>query len=188
MFLSSGPSIEFIKYFQVLSWIFLAIGLPVILVTVYLHYRRKRAGRPGDLNSGETLVQASPELLGYTKGDGEYVFFDHSILISEYKKKLSYNLARFSSLKKDYEKLENLNREASRVIASNDALINSLQEELKTHRAAALALQANLSAREKELEQYYLSLVSIPGKEDPPGLNTTGSFLQNPDGHAMAVH
>ena len=57
-------------------------------------------------NKEEDFIHASPELLGYTRGDGEYVFFDHSSLISKYKKKLFFNHARYTALHQDFEKLE----------------------------------------------------------------------------------
>src|SRR5690349_19123462 len=105
MLLATGPSFEFIKVFQVLSWIILSIGLPCVLLTIFFHYRKKRLALNNSANT-EDLIQASPELLGYTKGDGEYIFFDHSSLISEFKKKLTYNHARYTALRRDFEKLE----------------------------------------------------------------------------------
>ena len=49
---------------------------------------------------------ASPEQFNHKKEDGEYLFFDHSALIDEYKKRMFYNHARFIALQKDYASFE----------------------------------------------------------------------------------
>jgi hypothetical protein len=106
MFLTTGSAFDFVKFIQILCWIILPVFLLAALLTVFLHYRKKRIGKAEAGNGDEEFMHASPELLGYTKGDGEYVFFDHSSLISEYKKRLSYNHARYTALRQDFEKLE----------------------------------------------------------------------------------
>jgi len=106
MLLAIGPSFEFIKFLQVLGWIFLPVSFTAVLITVLLHYRKKRSGIVHSGDEEEKLIQSSPELLGYTRGDGEYVFFDHSPLISEYKKSLTYNHARYTALRHDFDKLK----------------------------------------------------------------------------------
>lgn len=106
MLLAIGPSVEFIKFLQVLGWIVLPVSVIALVITVIVHYRKKRSGMITSADEEQKLIQSSPELLGYTKGDGEYVFFDHSSLIKEYKKSLSFNLARYTALKHDFEKLQ----------------------------------------------------------------------------------
>jgi len=106
MFLATGSAFDFVKFIQILCWIILPVLLLAVLLTVFLHYRKKKIEKTEAENGDEELMHASPELLGYTKGDGEYVFFDHSSLISEYKKRLSYNHARYTALHHDFEKLE----------------------------------------------------------------------------------
>jgi hypothetical protein len=105
MFLSTGPSFEFIRLIQILCWILLPIGAAVILLTVFFHYRNKRKDRVNEV-SEEEFLKASPELLGYTNGDGEYVLFDQSSVLAEYKKKLLYYHARYTALRHDFDKLE----------------------------------------------------------------------------------
>jgi len=105
MLLATGPSFEFIRFLQVLGWIILPVSLIALLVTIILHRRKKRLGIVDSDEAEERLIQASPEQLGYTRGDGEYVFFDHSPLIGEYKQRLSYNHARFTALRHDFDKL-----------------------------------------------------------------------------------
>jgi chromosome segregation ATPase len=105
MLLAIRPSFEFVKFLQVLGWIILPVSLLALVLTVILHYRKKRRGTVHSENEEEKLIRSSPELLGYTKGDGEYVFFDHSSLIGEYKSRLSYNHARYTALRHDFDKL-----------------------------------------------------------------------------------
>jgi len=106
MLLATGPSSEFIKFLQVLGWIILPVSFIAVVITVILHYRKKRSGIADSAEEEQKLIQSSPELLGYTKGDGEYVFFDHSSLIGKYKRRLSYNHARYTALKHDFDKLQ----------------------------------------------------------------------------------
>ena len=106
MLLAIGPSFEFVRFLQVLGWIILPVALLALIITIVLHYRKKRSGNILAENDEEKLILASPEQLGYTRGDGEYVFFDHSALISEYKKRLSYNHARYTALRHDFDRLQ----------------------------------------------------------------------------------
>lgn len=106
MLLATGPSVEFIKLIQILCWILLPVAAIVMLLTVFFHYRRKKRAMHRSTVSDEEFIKASPELLGYTNGDGEYIFFDQSSVIAEYKKKLSYHHARYTALRHDYDKLE----------------------------------------------------------------------------------
>ena len=102
--LATGSSFDFVQFFQILCWIVIPAFLITALVTVYLHYKKRK--KEIAIDEEEKLLSASPELVGYTKGDGEFVCFDHSPLISEYKKRLSFNHARYSALRHDFEKLE----------------------------------------------------------------------------------
>jgi hypothetical protein len=106
MLLAIGPSFEFVKFLQVLGWIILPVSLLAVILTIILHYRKKRSGIIHSEKEEEILIRASPEQLGYTRGDGEYIFFDHSALIGEYKRRLSYNHARYAALRHDYDKLQ----------------------------------------------------------------------------------
>lgn len=106
MLLATGSAFDFVKFFQILCWIILPVFALAGLLTVFLHYRKKKIEKAETAGDDESFMHASPELLGYTKGDGEYIFFDHSSLISEYKKRLSFNHARYTALHHDFEKLE----------------------------------------------------------------------------------
>jgi|GEM_PF-6687298 len=100
-FLATGSSFDFMQFVQILCWILGPALLIAALVTIVLHYRKKKT----EHHDGEP-IPGSPEILGYTKGDGEFVCFDHSPLINEYKKRLSFSHARVTALRKDLEKLQ----------------------------------------------------------------------------------
>lgn len=99
-FLATGSSFDFMQFVQIFCWILIPLLLVATLVTIILHYRRKKT----EHHDGEP-IPGSPEILGYTKGDGEFVCFDHSPLINEYKKRLSFSHARVTALRKDLENL-----------------------------------------------------------------------------------
>jgi len=106
MLLATGSAFDFVKFIQIVCWIILPVLFLAVLLTVFLHYRKKKIEKSEAEKNDEEFMHGSPELLGYTKGDGEYIFFDHSSLISEYKKRLFYNHARYTALHDDFEKLE----------------------------------------------------------------------------------
>jgi chromosome segregation ATPase len=105
MLLVAVPAERLLQFIQVLCWIVLPVLFGTTLVTTILHYRRKKKEGEG-IESEENLLHASPELVGYTNGNGEYVLFDHSPLIREYKDRLSYHHARYTALQKDFTAIE----------------------------------------------------------------------------------
>ena len=106
MLLAANPSFEFIRFMQILVWIILPVLLSAIALTIYFHYRRKRKVNRMAEESETNFILASPEQFSHSKQDGEYVFFDHSGLIREYKDRMFYNHARYAALRKDYAVLE----------------------------------------------------------------------------------
>jgi chromosome segregation ATPase len=108
MWIASGSSFELIQFIQILSWIILPALLLTVGITLFLHYRKKGKGNavidPDDAENN--FILASPERFNHSIKDGEYVYFDHSGLIREYKKRMFYNHARYTALRKDYTKLE----------------------------------------------------------------------------------
>jgi chromosome segregation ATPase len=109
MWLAAGPSLELIKFAQILAWIILPVLLLSIAITTFLHYRKRKKNKnaivdPEDIENN--FILASPELFNHSIKDGEYVYFDHSGLIREYKNRMFYNHARYVALRKDYAALE----------------------------------------------------------------------------------
>jgi chromosome segregation ATPase len=107
MLLAVEPTAGFLNFVQILCWIILPVLLSTLLVTSFLHYRRRKREAEKENNDGEVeFLQATPELVGYTNADGKFILFDHSQLIQEYKNRLSFNHARFTALKKDFGAME----------------------------------------------------------------------------------
>src|SRR5882672_6183732 len=108
MLLVAGPTPEFLKFIQILCWIVLPVLVLIVLVTVFLHYRKKRKepDKENTAASKDKFMQASPEQVGYTNGDGQYVLFDHSNLIREYKNRLIHSHACVTALERDLTNME----------------------------------------------------------------------------------
>lgn len=103
MCLAVWPLTGFSGLLQILLLIVSAFLVTAFMITVVLHYRRrKKEPEPADV---EQIVAASPETAQY-KIEDEYILFDHSGLIREYKAKLIKNHARYMALKQDFEQLE----------------------------------------------------------------------------------
>ena len=149
MLLATGSAFDFVKFIQILCWIILPVLFLAVLLTIFLHYRKKKIEKAEAGNGDEEFIDGSPELLGYTKGDGEYVFFDHSSLISEYKKKLFYNQARYTALHHDFEKLET--KYAMLATYTAAALINNKNTHMEnTHESMPQHLETEINKMTKE--------------------------------------
>ena len=106
MLLVTGSFHELAIFIQIICWIMLPVLTTIILLTSFFHFRKKRKNKRIEDDAETDFVLASPEQFNHKKEDGEYVFFDHSGLIREYKKRMFYNHARFIALKRDYSILE----------------------------------------------------------------------------------
>jgi chromosome segregation ATPase len=106
MLLTADTSFEFMRFMQILVWIILPLFLTAVTLTVFLHYRKKKRQRLTQQEAEDNFVLAAPEQFSHHKSDGEYVFFDHSGLIREYKSRMFYNHARYTALRKDYALLQ----------------------------------------------------------------------------------
>ncbi len=149
MLLATGSAFDFVKFIQILCWIILPVLFLAVSLTVFLHYRKKKIEKAESENGDEEFMDGSPELLGYTKGDGEYVFFDHSSLISEYKKRLFYNHARYTALHHDFEKLET--KYAMLAGYTTAALINNKNTHMEnTHESMPQHLETEINKMTKE--------------------------------------
>ena len=171
MLLATGSAFDFVKFIQILCWIILPGLLLAVLLTVFLHYRKKKIEKAEAENDDEEFMHASPELLGYTKGDGEYVFFDHSSLISEYKKRLSYNHARYTALHHDFEKLETkyamlasyattmlINKKNSNMENFQDSMPQNMETEINKMTEDYTAEKKELLTRLEQMKNSYQNL------------------------------
>ena len=105
MLLAVEPLAGFTELLQVLLLIVAVFLTAAFVITVIMHYRRKKSGEI-EPDALQQIVACSPESTAYIIED-EYVLFDHSGLIKDYKTRLANNHARYNALKQDYEKLEN---------------------------------------------------------------------------------
>ena len=171
MLLATGSAFDFVKFIQILCWIILPVFLLAGLLTIFIHYRKKKIEKIENENGDEEFMHGSPELLGYTKGDGEYVFFDHSSLISEYKKRLSCNYAKYTALHHDLEKLETKytmlaqytisiinNKKHSNMENLHEPMPPHIEKEIKKVTAEYEAEKKELLARMEQLGNSYQNL------------------------------
>ncbi len=104
------PLGEFASMFQVLLMIVIPILIFSILTTVAYHYRRK--GNKKNAKADETMHAfvggSSPENFCYRTDDGQFVYLDHTGLLKEYRKQLSYSHARYAALQQDIKKLRSI--------------------------------------------------------------------------------
>lgn len=105
MLLTLGAVIEFVSFVQILCWIILPVFLAAVALTIYLHYRKKKRNQQLE-EDADDMVLAVPEKFNHRKPDGEYILFDHSELIGEYKKRISCHQAKYTALHHDFTQLE----------------------------------------------------------------------------------
>ena len=179
MLLVAGPNPDFFRFLQVLCWIILPVLISAVLVTMFLHYRKRKkeiAGEAGEME--DKVMLAFPGQVGYTSGNGEYVLFDHSDLMRQYRNKLSYNLARYTALQHDFtvietkytalakfaqthfithkkRPMENLNEQLPKQLQAD---INKLTESDATEKKALLDKLGQLEKSYRRLEQENSSL------------------------------
>lgn len=108
MLLTIAPLGEFTKLFQVLLLIILPVLAFSMLTTVLLHYgrRRKKENVQDDESLHTHVAGSSPENFCYKTSQGDFVYLDHTGLLREYRKKLSYSQAKYVALQQDFKKLE----------------------------------------------------------------------------------
>lgn len=121
MLLAVEPFSGFAGLLQVILLILAAFLTAAFVVTVIMHYR-KRKHLELEPDALQQIVAASPESTAYLLED-EYVLFDHSGLIKDYKTRLVNNHAKYNALKQDFEELED--RYNSLILQQRHAINNS---------------------------------------------------------------
>jgi chromosome segregation ATPase len=133
MLIAIGPPGPLTVFLQVLCWIILPAMLLVFLFTILHHYARKRK-HAADALEGDDPAQLA---IAGSGGEGAYLFFDHTGLIKDYKNKLSYSHARYTALKKDFEKLEKRYKQAS-IIEMDQPVHPKIKQMETTHEQVQL--------------------------------------------------
>ena len=158
MLLVAGPNPDFLKFIQVVCWIILPVLVSAVLITIFLHYRKKKKDIAGqDKETEDKVTLAFPLQVGYTNGNGEYVLFDHSDLMRQYRDKLSYNHARYTALQHDFTAIETKYTALAKYaqthfITNKKGLMENLHEQFPKHLQADVKKMGEEDAMgEKEL-------------------------------------
>lgn len=104
MLLAAGAVSEIIRFVQVLCWIILPVLALVILLTVFLHYRKKKKNKSEALPAEELLPVPATLIQG--KKPADYILFDHSGLVDQYHNRLCHSQAKYTALRHDFSRLE----------------------------------------------------------------------------------
>ena len=109
MLIAAGALIQFAKFMQITMLIILPLLVLSVAWTIVTHYRQKKNKKIIPLYKPDPvlrLINATPELINFGEVEGDYVHFDQSALVKEYKSKLVYSHARYSALQKDHDQLQ----------------------------------------------------------------------------------
>ena len=123
MLLATGAWIEFGQFLRIVLWLFLPIFVVSFFLTSWYHYRRRK--------KKETVDEPSslpPDKLH----TGDYILFDHTDLLRQYRNKLSFSEAKYAALKRDFERME---KQLSEIKQQNEQLGTSILGE-KEEKAA----------------------------------------------------
>jgi hypothetical protein len=159
MLLVAGPHPDFLKFIQVLCWIIVPVLVSVVLITIYLHYRKKKKEKAGGEEEPEDkLMMTFPGQVGYTNGNGEYVLFDHSDLMRQFKRQLSYSNARYTALQHEFTVIDSKYTELTRwaqihFITHKKRPMENTNEQLPKHLQADIDQLAKDDAVEKKALQ-----------------------------------
>lgn len=174
----------FLPFLQLLGWIVLVLLLLSSLIIAIVHYRRR-----AKKDDADTFQEGTAEQIGYTTGNGEYILFDHSSLISRYKLRLSVNEARFAALQQDYTRLNSRYTQLALATTTHSPTTNQqtmetasaplspeLEQDIARITAAHMAEKEML---EKELEQLNRSYRQL--EQEHELLRTTINVQASPD-------
>jgi len=188
MLLASLKAMELLKpYFVVFLWIVIPVLLISMLVITLLHRYKKR--KKIILEEDDSDILAFPESINFRKGEEEYIYFDHSELIAEFKQRLSESHTRniilqhdFSSLQEKYEQAvspsgaahsfthnkENMEKPNEQMIRSaeeeknlQEARLEQLTREYRHLELENESLREKLQSREIPLEEKDALLIRL---------------------------
>jgi chromosome segregation ATPase len=170
MLLTAG-AVEVLQFIRILSWIIIPLLAAAIGLTIFFHYRKKKRNLAKDESADTELPLVPMESVSHKKSDGEYIYFDHSGVIREYKERLTYNHARFAALQQDFANLEGRFTSLARFTAQSylkhkkenmknflEQLPPSLQDEITKLEADHQAEKSELTAQLEQLGRSYQSL------------------------------
>jgi len=124
MVIGAGAVAELARFLQVMLWVAIPCILVLSGITTFIHYRNKRKNKAA-MPDGEVHAFAS-QVAGLQPETAQYVLVDHSGLVRQYKRKLSFNIARFSALQTDFR---HLSEKYTSLITSKN--ISSMQQDFQ---------------------------------------------------------
>lgn len=171
MLLTAGAVIEFVKFVQILCWIILPALLIAVGVTIFLHYRKKKINQAAAESAVAEDMPLLPTTFNHKKADGDYVLFDHTALIRQYRDRLCYSHARYTALQHDFSALETrfaalvqyasgtfLNDKNNNMENFREQLPQHLQEEINLLVQEHAAERKEMLGRLEQLGRSYQSL------------------------------
>ncbi len=150
MLSTSGSVTELLQFIiNVFAWIILPVFSIAGGLTIILHYRekKKRAKDLPDPVEMNFLLQAEKSI--HKTNQGEYIIFDHSNLVREYKRRLAYSHARCFVLQQDLSKLRS--KYHIPVQNAGPLLSNLKKENMEIPEVKMETTAPTLSNEEKEL-------------------------------------
>lgn len=144
MLIATGAWIEFGQFLRIVLWLFLPIFVVSFFLTSWYHYRRRKKKQIVDTPSSLPPDQLHP---------GDYILFDHTDLLRQYRNKLSFSEAKYAALKRDFERME---KQLNAIKQQNQQLGTSIHDQ-----------EEEKAALEKKL------------MEEKEKLVTNNCFLQN---------
>lgn len=144
----AGPAPDILRFIQVVSWIIMPALLTAVGITLFLHYRKRRKETNDEPDLEGKLLESVSGLVGYTNGNGEYIVFDNSVLIQQYKNSLSYNHARYTALQHDYVKMET--KYAALALYARNLFVKPKKEIMEHSHEMPKDMQAEINRLAKE--------------------------------------
>src|SRR5258705_6113106 len=106
MLSTSGSVTELLQFFiNVFAWLILPVLSITAGLTIILHYREKKKRKKDLPDQGEMNFLLKAEQSIHKKDQGDYIIFDHTDLIQEYKHRQAYSHARCLVLQQDLSEL-----------------------------------------------------------------------------------
>lgn len=169
MLLATSFISEFSRFIQIISWIILPIAVIAVSATIYSHYRKKnKSVAIPTTDEDQTMTLIAQGNTGQKINGADYIYFDHFALINEYEKRLASGHARFSALKKDFVRLENMLQETKQqnelltaALADEKKLTALLQEKLNSEQSKMEYLERKLTSNKQVLKRLYKELTSV---------------------------
>jgi chromosome segregation ATPase len=163
MLLTAGSLMEFVRFLQITLVIILPILLISLAVPFIIQYRKKKKKTaPGNGDVVQKLIDATPDSLNYENEDADYVHYDQSGLVREYKSKLIYSHARYTALQRDYERVQD--KCNALLLQMETPLLNKKNKVMEDFNVTNHAMDVNsLTALESERNELLTRLEQLNG-------------------------